>query len=278
MSHYELLGCQPTSNQDEIKQAYRRLALKCHPDKNNGRDDDFKKIAHAYAVLSDPIKRSNYDLTLPPVDPHFMKVGPEELLIGGERQFRFTEDFWSTPNGEPARSIVCPQCRGKRHFCSLCRGSRQVYPGHPMKAQRDQILQVLIPPRSWPGQTIYSGRVPVVLELISPLGRLSYVDGTLYYCHRVTVYRALLGVDEELVIAGERRHLLHPEPILPSSEIVVPEAGLYQPTGERGPLSIVFEIEFPKAVQPEQRRLLTECLEHEREEENSSLLIKTNGS
>jgi len=60
---YELLGVTKTSTDDEIKKAYRKLALKFHPDKNqaNKADEAFKKIAQAYDCLSNPEKKRKYD-------------------------------------------------------------------------------------------------------------------------------------------------------------------------------------------------------------------------
>ena len=61
--YYNILGVERNANEKEIKTAYRKLALKYHPDRNDGvdSDDSFKKIAEAYSILSDPQKRSNYD-------------------------------------------------------------------------------------------------------------------------------------------------------------------------------------------------------------------------
>lgn len=58
--HYKTLGVTKNASQTEIKKAYRKLALKHHPDKG-GNPDDFKKITDAYDVLSDDIKRKQYD-------------------------------------------------------------------------------------------------------------------------------------------------------------------------------------------------------------------------
>ncbi len=61
--YYEVLGVSKTASKDEIKKAYRKLAMKFHPDKNKdaGAEGKFKEISEAYAVLSDEKKRADYD-------------------------------------------------------------------------------------------------------------------------------------------------------------------------------------------------------------------------
>ena len=63
MDYYELLGVARTAGADEIKGAYRKMALKFHPDRNKeaGAAEQFARINEAYAVLSDPDKRAHYD-------------------------------------------------------------------------------------------------------------------------------------------------------------------------------------------------------------------------
>jgi molecular chaperone DnaJ len=61
--YYKILGVDKKASEDDIKKAYRNLAMKLHPDKNKekGAEDKFKEINEAYAVLGDPQKRQQYD-------------------------------------------------------------------------------------------------------------------------------------------------------------------------------------------------------------------------
>src|SRR5690349_14711433 len=61
---YDVLGVARDSSEADIKKAYRKLAMECHPDRNNGdkaAEERFKLVTEAYEVLRDPEKRAAYD-------------------------------------------------------------------------------------------------------------------------------------------------------------------------------------------------------------------------
>ena len=164
--YFEILGVSRDATKEEIRQAYRRLALKYHPDRNPGdrtAEEKFKEVAQAYAVLSDDEKRAIYE-----------RYGEAGLKGNGDNPFADMDDIFSQfsdifgdffgfgrPRGrrarrgadhvvrveitlaEAARGVkktlhyrtqeVCPHCLGKGtaagytpEVCPHCRGTGQI--------------------------------------------------------------------------------------------------------------------------------------------------------
>ena len=156
--YYKILEVSPNASIQEIKKAYRKKAIHCHPDKG-GDAEEFKKITEAYEVLSDSQKRKTYDMFgkdgKPQIDPtdifqsmfgrsrgntrkkvqkapdikHHIKITLEDIYHGKKIKLQVR------------RYNICSSCRGKgsdsgkTYSCDTCNGSgvrniiRQLGPG-----------------------------------------------------------------------------------------------------------------------------------------------------
>lgn len=153
---YDILEVPTTASDSELKTAYRKLALKYHPDKNPNAGDKFKDISHAYEVLSDPQKREVYDRYGEAGlqgDAGGPGMSPDEIFAqffggsglfgnafgGGQRRPRKCEDMpfelaltleelykGKTSKLQVTRNIVCSKCSGKGgssvRSCTGCDG------------------------------------------------------------------------------------------------------------------------------------------------------------
>ncbi len=90
--YYELLGVKKNASEAEIKKAYRKLAMKYHPDRNKGdkaAEEKFKEINEAYAVLSDPEKRKQYNMF--GADGFHQRFSQEDIFRGTDFSSIFSE-------------------------------------------------------------------------------------------------------------------------------------------------------------------------------------------
>jgi molecular chaperone DnaJ len=147
MDHYSTLGVESSATLEEIKAAYRQAALKHHPDKNPGdpeAESRFKAVGVAYDVLSNGLKRSEYDRKRPkpkapvwqppPKDPVQIVEG---TFFGGGTSGRNILVHLKVPktvmkeggrrNIHLSKNGPCPKCQGDgtiRSLCKSCGGFR----------------------------------------------------------------------------------------------------------------------------------------------------------
>ncbi len=153
--YYAILGVSKDASPEEIKRAYRELAKKYHPDKNRGdpeAEERFKEINEAYAVLSDPEKRAEYDRRgYVEGAEAYRNVYPEDLFDLFEELFGVRIGGRGRPRGENLtlevevdlatlakggrvplsyrRRVPCPSCGGaggKAKPCPTCQGTGRV--------------------------------------------------------------------------------------------------------------------------------------------------------
>ena len=145
--YYDILGVPKNATEDDIKKAYRKLAMKHHPDRNQGDDakkaeDKFKEAKEAYEMLSDPQKRAAYD--------QYGHAGVDPNMAGGFRPGGGPEGFggFAEAFGDIFGDIFGGQAGGRR--------GQQVYRGSDLsyameitleEAARGKDTQIRIP--SW---------------------------------------------------------------------------------------------------------------------------------
>jgi curved DNA-binding protein CbpA len=130
---YSLLGLKRNASEAEIKQAYRKMAFRYHPDRNpqdNKAAEKFTQVLQAYGILSDRDKRSIYDrATRPPGEEEVQEEKPqgeqfgEHVNQGFNHSYDFASHAQSRSKSEPQPK--CPQCsaRGTDYIVSRKGGS-----------------------------------------------------------------------------------------------------------------------------------------------------------
>lgn len=124
MNPYTVLGVSHTATEQEVRKAYRRLCLECHPDRNPGdhhAEERFKEVSVAYGILSSQEKRQSYDLGGGgDVDADIQDTIRTFVRSFGDflNRYSFEDDVEATPRAT-ARKPPRPKAR-KKAKCKKC--------------------------------------------------------------------------------------------------------------------------------------------------------------
>ena len=299
MDYYEKLGVAKNASESEIKKAYRKLALKYHPDKNSGdkaAETKFKEISEAYAVLSDPEKKQQYD-TYGSTGFH-QRYSQEDIF----RNFDLNDILRQFDFGGGGGTTFRANMGGGRHFSSVfgnngMRGGRGGCRSQPQKGRdmtyqlsvtldevmtgadknislrkngATQNVSVKIPAGieegkrlrlKGKGEAAPMGGPPGDLYLkveIAPHERFTREGDDLTMNVQIPFSEACLGATVEVVtLEGKRFNVRVPPGTTCDSRLRVRGHGLpHGPMGKRGDIFVKVGVNVPKVLSEEQRELV----------------------
>jgi len=295
--YYKILGVPRNATQEEIKKAYRRLALKYHPDRNKGNkeaEEKFKEINEAYAVLSDPEKRRQYDML--GAEGFQKKFSQEDIFRGFDFENIFREfgigfggrvrDIFSDLLGgfgffghspfEREETYAHRQIKGRDLVYELPLSLEEAAKGTKKTISfsaggRQETISINIPAGVRDGQKLRvrgkgepgpyggpRGDLYVQIRLLEhPLFRREGDD--LFYKQRIKFSDAVFGTEIEVpTIYGKRLKLKIPPGTQSGSKLRIRGYGLPRSDGRKGDQYVEIQIDVPKTLTREQEEAVRE--------------------
>uniref|UniRef100_A0A8C5GZD3 DnaJ homolog subfamily B member 5-like n=1 Tax=Gouania willdenowi TaxID=441366 RepID=A0A8C5GZD3_GOUWI len=277
---YKVLGVSPESNEDEIKKAYRKMALKFHPDKNSDADaeDKFKEIAEAYEILTDPKKRSIYDQFGEEGLKNGMSVAGQSNVFRNDPHATFSSSFHGSDHFD---IFFGSDCDGeddlfnpfRRFPFSHITRTRLNPDGRSLRSE-DKVLNVVVN-KGWKAgtkitfpregdETPNNSPADVTFVLRDQEHEQYKREGSnIVYVAKITLKEALCGCTVNVPTLDNR---MMP---LPCSDVIKPGAvrrlrgeGLPLPKSpsQRGDLVVEFQVLFPDRIPPQSREIIKHSL------------------
>ena len=284
--YYKILGVERKASADDIRKAYRKLAMQFHPDKNPGNkksEDKFKEINEAYQVLSDEKKRARYD-QLGSAYSDFRTSGgrPGDFRWddwGGQRSGGYGNmdetfagggfsDFFRTIFGEAMRSSARNQAAQQGYQQEVDIAFQEAYEGTTRQLQTNgRKLQVRIPAGVKTGSKVrVAGAGPEGLDLylvvnVTDEDKFERNGQDLYTTSTLSVFTLILGGETEVETPTGKVKLSIPAGT--QTDQVFRLAGRGMPhlknPNTKGDLFVKLKVQVPKYLSSKQRELLEEA-------------------
>lgn len=276
--YYKILGVSRNASQDEIKKAYRKLAIKYHPDKHNGdknMEKKFQEITEANNVLSDPAKRRKYD-TLGANWQQYENTGFDGFDFdlkdifgsGGGGVSDFFKQFFGGGASEP--NTRTQNLKGQDAETEISLSLEQAAYGTTRTFNVGQEkIKINIKPGVAHGQVLrvkgkggqgYGGtRGDLLIKVkITPHGRFERKGNDLYQEIKVGLYTAILGGKVEVpTIKGSPIQIKIPAGTDSGKTLRLKDLGMpvYNSATESGAMYLKIAIQMPKNLSSEEKAL-----------------------
>ena len=249
--YYEILGVSRTASDNEIKIAYKRIAMQFHPDRNKSADAEskFKSANEAYQTLGDTTKRAAYDkrrytATTQP----YGRTGhgsAYEYEMYKHTKWKYDEDddldLWDL--------VQKVKTQNQKYVISIT--LREAYIG--TKVQLGKWKTMNVPAGVSTGQTLYSGTDAVEITVL-PHTKFKRADNDLLVETSISVAEAVLGVDATIThIDGSTLKFKIPNGIQSGQVVRLSGKGMPSANSKNGDLLIRCTVEIPTCITEEQR-------------------------
>lgn len=290
--YYQILGLPRNASMEEIRKAYRKLAMQYHPDHNPGNtqsEDRFKEINEAYQVLNDPQKRAHYDRVGSAYSnwqqrggqggfdwgrwagetPGGTRVEYEDLndLFGGEGGL-FSEFFRTIFGGGMGTAGTQTSRAAPGYQQQVEISLEDAFNGKTLELQADgRRKQVRIPPGVRTGSKVrVAGAGPNGTDLylivqVKENENFERKGNDLYTNAKVNIFTAVLGGEAEVETMSGKVKLTIPAGTQPEQVFRVAGRGMPQlkSPNTRGDLFVRLKVEIPRYLSSKQRELLEEA-------------------
>lgn len=284
-NYYEILGVAKNAPSNEIKRAYRTLAIKYHPDRNLGNkaaEEKFKDINEAYEVLSDQTRRVQYDQSISRKNfinkaGSFSNLGRNNNRSGARNgtaersRVRVDTQDYRPGTTKRERVVSSPRTQRRDIEAKLTLGLDEAYRGGKRKIRLEdgRSLEVDMPAEMINGQRIRlkgQGIEGGDLYLKITVARHPFfeIQGGNIYCQiPVTPTEAILGSAIEVPTIDGLVKVSVPNGVRSGQRLRLANKGYFDKSGARGDQLVEIQIFTPKEITPEEKELYEKLRELE---------------